>query len=120
LAAYHPLFLPERNFYLTEDFKPLSALRDGSATLHLRRGTTIEGVVRSHDGRLVADAEVFVGKGRGFGNAIPPLKTDARGRFKLGLPRGTASSLTARAPGFGPALQPIRVGSDPMKLELTL
>jgi RNA polymerase sigma factor (sigma-70 family) len=120
LAAYHALYLPDRNFFRMEDFQPLSALRDGSATLRLQRGTPIEGTVRAANGRPVADAEVFVGEGRRYANAIPPLKTDARGRFALGLPRGTISALTARAPGFSPALQPIRVGSDPLRVELTL
>jgi RNA polymerase sigma factor (sigma-70 family) len=120
LAAYHPLHLPETSFFHLEDFQPLSALRDGSATLRLRRGTTIEGRVRAPDGRPIANAEVFVGEGRRFNNEIPPVKTDTQGRFAVGLPPGTTSSLTVRAPGFGPTWRPIRVASDPIRAELTL
>jgi RNA polymerase sigma factor (sigma-70 family) len=124
LAAYHELCLPERPFYDMKDFKPLSALRDGSVTLRLKRGTRIEGTVLSPDGRPVAGAEVLYGKvfwsdGK-FGNAIPPLKTDAQGKFALGVMPGTISTLTARAPGFGPTLQNIRVGPEPLSVKLRL
>jgi RNA polymerase sigma factor (sigma-70 family) len=124
LAAHHVLCLPERPFLAEKDFKPLSALRDGSATLHLERGTRIEGTVFSPGGHPVAGAEVFYGKvfwaGGMYGNAIPPAKTDAQGKFTLGVKPGTISSLTARADGFSPALQSIRVGPETLRVDLTV
>ena len=100
--------------------EPLSALRDGSAILRLRRGTPVVGTVLSPEGEPVAGAEVFYGEGSRFANAIPPIKTDAKGTFTLGIKAGTKTSLTARAPGFGPTHQPVRVGSEPLRVYLTL
>ena len=71
-------------------------------------GRSSMGRVVSPDGHPVADAEVFYGSGRRYANAIPPLKTDAQGRFTIGVEPGTLSTLTAQATGFGPALLPIR------------
>ena len=53
-------------------------------------------------------------------NAIPALKTDHQGRFSLGIEPGVVSKLIARRAGFGPALQPIRVGTEPQQITLTL
>ena len=120
LAAYHHLYLQEHPFYVVEEFKPLSALRDGTANLRLERGTTIEGTVLAPDGSPVADAEVIFGESARFGNAIPPTKTDAQGRFALGFRPGVVSKLTARRAGFGPALQTVRAGTEPQRITLRL
>ena len=104
LASYHYLCLTEHAAFYLEPFKPLSALRDGSAVLRLRRGTLIEGTVLSPDGRPVADAEVCYGEERGFGNSIPPLKANAQGKFTLGIKPGTHATLIALSPGFAPTL----------------
>jgi hypothetical protein len=68
----------------------------------------------------VADAEILYGAARGYAHAIPPIKTDAHGRFVLGIAPGTFSTLTALAPGFGPTLQRIKVGKEPLRVELAL
>ncbi len=120
IGVHHPLCLQDRTFIAMEDFKPLTALRDGSATLHLRRGTLIEGRVLSADGRPVAAAQVYYGAGRRYPNSIPPFKTDAEGRFTIGVEPGTLTTLTAQATGYGPALLPIRVGPVPSRVQLTL
>ena len=123
LAAYHYLHLPEGPFfnYYLEDFKPISALRDGSATLRLLgRGTPIEGTVVAPDGRPVANAEVIIGSDRPYANSIPAVKTDGDGRFTLGIKPGGASMLTARCGGFGPVQQLIKVGSAPQRVTLRL
>ena len=117
MGAYHHLFLTDQSTHGTEKVMPLSALRDGSAVLRLERGTRIEGTVVSPDGRPVSGAEVFYGR---HDNSIPPVKTDDRGTFALGIKPGVASSLTARHAGFGPAMQAIRVGREPQKITLTL
>ncbi len=120
LAAYDYLHLGEWPGYLLEEFKPLSALRDGSAVLRLRRGTLIEGTVRAPDGRPVVDATVYYGEGRRYANSLPPLKSDARGRFTLGIKPGVISTLTVQHAGFGPVQQILRVGTEPQKITLAL
>jgi RNA polymerase sigma factor (sigma-70 family) len=120
LAAHHPLCLTERASFEMKGFTPLTALRDGSAVLKLERGTRVEGTVLGPDQEPVPNAEVFYGEGRRFGNAVPAMKTDANGRFTLGIKRGTVTSLTAQCPGFGPAGQAIRVGAEPVQITLRL
>jgi peroxiredoxin/protocatechuate 3,4-dioxygenase beta subunit len=120
VAAYHYLCLTDRSSYFLESFKPLSALRDGSAVFPLRRGTRVDGTVLGPDGQPVAGADVFYGEGRGFANSIPPVKTDAQGRFTFGIKPGTTAHLIAQAAGSGPALQEVRVGDGPQRTYLTL
>ena len=45
LSVYHHLYLNSNPCYFMMDFKPLPALRNGTATLRLSHGTTIEGRV---------------------------------------------------------------------------
>ncbi len=120
LSVYHHLYLNSNPCYFMTDFKPLPALRDGTATLRLSRGTTIEGRVVAPDGKPVADAEVVYGEPGAVANAIPPTKTDREGRFVLGIEPGVVSKLTAGHSGFAPAMQPIRVGREPQHLTLKL
>jgi peroxiredoxin len=120
VTAYDYLHLTEQTSYHPEPYKPQSALRDRSAILRLKSGTLIEGTVLSPDGQPVAGVEVAYGEGQGYGNAIPPLKTDAEGRFRLGIKPGTIATLIARAPGFGPTLQRLKVGDSPMRAYMTL
>ncbi|WP_406699852.1 carboxypeptidase regulatory-like domain-containing protein [Singulisphaera sp. Ch08] len=120
VAAYDYLHLTENASFQTEPYKPLSALRDGSAVLRLQRGTIIEGTVLAPDGQPVAGAEVSYGEGRGYANAIPPLKSDAEGRFTLGIKPGTVATLVAHAPGFGPSLQRVKVSGETVRTYLTM
>jgi peroxiredoxin/protocatechuate 3,4-dioxygenase beta subunit len=120
VAAYHYLCLADRSSYFLEPFKPLAALRDGSAVLELQRGTRVDGTVLAPDGQPVAGALVFPGGGRGIANAIPPVKTDADGRFTFGIKPGTIAHLIAQAAGFGPTLEQVRVGDGPQRVYLTL
>jgi peroxiredoxin/protocatechuate 3,4-dioxygenase beta subunit len=120
IGTYHHLYLTDRASFFLEPFQPLSGLRDGSAVLRLRRGTRVEGTVLAPGGQPVANAEVFYGEGRGYANAIPPVKTDAQGKFTLGIKPGTISTLIARASGFGPTLERIKVGERPLRVDLTL
>jgi peroxiredoxin/protocatechuate 3,4-dioxygenase beta subunit len=120
IAAYDYLHLTEQANFQTEPYKPLSALRDGSAVLRLQRGSLVEGTVLLPDGRPVAGAEVAYGEGQGYANSIPPLKSDAEGRFKLGIKPGTVATLVAHASGFGPTLQRLKVGEGTQRTYLTL
>jgi peroxiredoxin/protocatechuate 3,4-dioxygenase beta subunit len=120
IAAYHYLCLTEHAAFYPEPFEPLSALRDGSAVLRLRRGTKIDGTVLSPDGRPVADAQILYGEDRGYGNSIPPVKPDARGKFTLGIKPGTHATVIAISPGFAPTLKRTKVGEGSLRVQLTL
>jgi peroxiredoxin/protocatechuate 3,4-dioxygenase beta subunit len=117
MGAYHYLFLTDQSTHGTDKAMAISALRDGSAVLRLERGTRIEGRVESPDGRPVSGAQVFYGR---HDNSIPPVKTDDRGTFALGIKPGVATSLTARHSGFGPTMQAITIGREPQRITLTL
>ena len=121
IGTYHHLYLTEQSFFQMDDFQPLSALRDRSAVLRLRRGIRIDGTVLGPDGRPVPDAAIVYG-GENFRavNRIPPVKTDPHGRFTLGIAPGTISVLTARCAGFGPTQQTLRVGTEPQRVTLKL
>ena len=83
LAAYHHLCLPERPFYSMKDFKPLSALRDGSATpspraWHAHRGHGPLARRPARGGSRGLLREDFWAGGM-YGNAIPPCEDGRRG-----------------------------------------
>ncbi|WP_435016739.1 carboxypeptidase regulatory-like domain-containing protein [Tundrisphaera sp. TA3] len=120
IAAYHYLCLDEGISYHLRPFRPLASLQDGSAVLRLRRGTRVEGTVLSPDGQPVAKAEVAYGEGRGYANAIPPIKADDEGRFTFGIKPGTIANIISQAPGFGPTLQEVKVGDGTSRVYLTL
>lgn len=120
LGAYHHLCLTDRSVYVMENFEPLSALADGSAVLRLRRGTLVEGTVVGPNGQPAPGAEVHYGECGRYGNSIPPVRADSEGRFTLGIRPGVSSNLIATRSGFGPALQGIRVGAEPLRVTLAL
>jgi peroxiredoxin/protocatechuate 3,4-dioxygenase beta subunit len=120
VGVYHHSYLPQRPFYDYKDFTPHDALYEGTAVQTLHRGTPITGTVLDPDARPVPGAAVFYGDGGGSGNSIPPIRTDAEGRFTLGIKPGVNSVLTARHEGFGPALEAIHVGDEPQQVTLTL
>jgi len=120
IAAYDYLHLTENSSFQLEPYRPISALRDGSAVLRLQRGTLIQGTVLAPDGQPVKGAKVAYGEGVGYGNSIPPLKTDDKGRFTLGIKPGTIATLVAQAPGFAPTLQHVKVGGQSLDAYLTL
>ena len=78
-ASYHPC-VSRIGLHRDGEFKPLAALRDGSATLHSGAGTVIEGRVLSPTAGPCGCRGLLRDRGRRYANAIPPLKTDAEGR----------------------------------------
>jgi peroxiredoxin/protocatechuate 3,4-dioxygenase beta subunit len=121
VGTYHHLYLTGENFFPVDHFEPESALRNHSAVLKLRRGTRIDGTVVGPDGRPVPGAVVLYGPDKSQAvNSIPPVTADAHGRFTLGIAPGAISVLTARGAGFGPALETIRVGTEPQHVTLAL
>ncbi|MHB1557310.1 MAG: sigma-70 family RNA polymerase sigma factor, partial [Isosphaeraceae bacterium] len=120
VTAYHYLCLTEYAWFVPEEFQPASALRDGSATLRLDRGTLVQGTVVGPDGQPIPDAEIVIGDNSRVGNLIPPIKADAQGRFKLGFKPGIATTLFARHAGFGPAMERLRITSEPQRFTIRL
>ena len=120
VTAYDYLHLTEQTSYHPEPYKPQSALRDRSAILRLKSGTLIEGTVLSPDGQPVAGVEVAYGEGQGYGNAIPPLKTDAEGRFRLGIKAERAiAPHSCPGPWVRPDAPTPQGGADPARLRAT-
>ncbi|MGD0650642.1 MAG: carboxypeptidase regulatory-like domain-containing protein [Verrucomicrobiia bacterium] len=106
--------------YPMEEFKPVSALRDGTATLKLERGVLIEGVVRGSDGRPIAKAKVGYGRDRVCSNVIPEQETDAEGRFACGAKVGDTAVITVKAPGYAPEMKQFIVTRSPDPLVFDL
>ena len=80
VGTYHHLYLTDDQFFEMNVFQPLSALRDRTAVLKLRAGTSIHGIVLGPDSRPVPDAAVLYGEESSIAvNRIPPVKTDAQG-----------------------------------------
>ena len=120
IAAWHHECLPEQGYYNEQAYEPQAALRDGSATLTLTRGTPLKGVVRDTAGKPVAGAKVYYNASRDVGNAIPPVTTDADGAFALGVPPGTTPRLVVEKKGFAPALSKPLVGNAQQSVKVTL
>lgn len=100
-------------WYPMEEFKPVSALRDGSATLKLERGVLIEGVVYGSDGKPLAKAKVGYGRDRVCSNVLPEQETDADGRFAYGTKVGNMAVITVKSPGYAPELKQFTVTQSP-------
>ena len=121
IAAFHPLHRTDASSYQVEEVKDLAALTAGTMVTTLpERGTPLEGIVVNPTGQPVANAEVTLGGGYGYGNSIPPIRTDAAGRFQFGIKPGTKANLVATHPGFGPAGVKAEVGTAPQRVTLTL
>ena len=112
IGVYHHLCLTDRAAVFWQRFSPLSALQDRSAVHSLQRGTVVKGTVLAPTGQPVADAEVFYQARRRTRNALPPVKTDAQGRFTLGMKPGIFTSLVAKSAGFRPTFEHLKVGTE--------
>jgi hypothetical protein len=89
-----------------------------TATLTLKRGVLIEGQVIGKDGKPLAGAGVGVGNDRVASNIVPEAKTDADGRFAVGVhPQGVVT-LTIRAAGHAPEMLSVSPGSPALRVEL--
>ena len=121
LVAWHHLYLTGEGFYYATPFAEVAKLRDGTAAIVLHAGTRIEGMVRGPDGAAVKEAVVDYTADRRVSNQIPPVKTDAEGRFVMGVKAGTAGMLIVEREGFAPAYASLHVGqTSPQGVEIAL
>jgi hypothetical protein len=73
----------------------------------------VRGVVRTGDGRPLADADVvFVPAGAREEGATLRTRTDAAGRFSLAVPAGVAGAVSVRRVGYAPASVDVAAGGD--------
>ena len=121
VGTYHHLYLTDSRSSRWMTSNPCQPSATGRLSSCYGRVLRIDGSVLGPDGRPVPDAAVVYGEENFRAvNRIPPIKTDAHGRFILGITPGAISALTARCAGFGPAIQTIRVGTEPQRVALTL
>ena len=123
LGVYHQQYAstePGYGYFPMREFKRVSALRDGSATLKLERGVPITGTVRGPDGKPIAKAKVGFGKDRVASNVLPEQETDADGRFTCAARVGETAAITVRATGYAPELKQFIVTQSPEPLVFDL
>lgn len=121
MTAWSVMHLPDQGYYLARPFEPRAKLYDGSAVIVMPAATRIEGIVRDPNGAPVSGASVYFDPERRVSNTFPPVKTDAAGKFVLGIQPGAAASFVAEHAGMAPAWAHVRVGSQsPQMVELTL
>ena len=123
VGVYHHRYAsqePGCGFYPMREFKPISALRDSSATLKLERGVLITGTVRGADGKPIANAKVGLGKDRVASNVLPEQETDADGRFTCAARVGEMAMITVRAKGYAPEIKQLIVTQSPEPLVFDL
>ena len=113
----HPDFLDERTSWFSS--LPIDQLRQGTARVILRKGTSIAGVVRDADGKPIAGAEVFAGEYR-FRGLASVAQADEQGRFRSTHVAPGRVVLTATAKGFAPALHKVHAGSETGLVEFRL
>ena len=120
----HPGYISDESY--RKEKPPMSRLRDGTSVMVMKRGLEIKGIVRSNDGKPVANA-LILPHGRyataAAGAAVEDsttARTAADGRFVLtGLGPGPRE-LTITATGFGPESVPVDVTPDMAPVEVTM
>ena len=94
-------------FFQFQTFKSKEA-RDGSITLTLPRGVSIEGVVLDKDDKPLKGARVMYGGGMAS-NKMDPQLTDEEGRFFYAAKEGESVTLTVTASGHAPELSTFKM-----------
>ena len=124
IGCWHPLYIstssPSAGFFEMTDYKDATSLKDGSATLTLKRGALIEGDVRDEQGKPIAAASIGLGEDRVASNAMPDIKADASGHFAIAThPTGTAT-VTIKARGYAPELFKVQMSGGNEKLPVEM
>ncbi len=99
-------------FFQFQTFQSKEA-RDGSITLTLPRGVSIEGIVLNDDDKPLKGARVMYGGGMAS-NKMDPQLTNEEGKFFYTAKEGETVTLTITAPGYAPELAIFKDGLVPV------
>ncbi len=117
LRLSHPNYITEDHY---KSCANLAALKAQALELKMKRGLTLQGIVRDPNGNPVANAFVFQGESR-YGSAYPETKTDQSGTFTFPQAKEGEMVLTVIKPGWAPELVVVEVtatSSDPVEIRL--
>jgi uncharacterized GH25 family protein len=89
-----------------------ASLREGTATLTLKRGVLVRGTVTDPDGKPIKDAVVVIGDRPYYSNAPRKFPTDADGRFRLPVLAPGQTALTIIAAGWAPQLRKVNLQAN--------
>ncbi len=96
-------------------------LRSRSGVVVLRKGLPVTGRVLDRDGRPIAGASVRLGDPFRHVTAwVTTIKTDAKGRFRIGNTALREAPLSVQAAGYAPELVPVKVQPDLPPVEFRL
>jgi len=113
-----PGFVEELNFARPQ--LPPEQFRDRTVVWVMKKGVPVRGVVTDHQGRPLANAEVFPGRDRVGSGAMPSFQTDAAGSFSIPQLPGNHAYLTIKANGHAPTLLEFEVTEDMPPLRISM
>lgn len=87
-------------------------LRQGTATITLKRGVIVSGRVTDAAGNPIKDALVFHGEGPYVPSPTEDTATDGGGRFRLRALQPRQTTITVVATGFAPELRRVNLQAD--------
>ena len=102
------------------EFTPLSALRDGTASITLTPGVSVAGTVTDDDGNPVPKVYVTVQDPTIQTYPPPTVRTDNAGKFAFAFKPDTKISLFAYLRGYSSAQQAVTVGTDDQQITIKL
>ena len=114
LLVTHPDYSSDETWGVSQKESGVTTkmLRDGVATITLKDGNVVKGVVTDPGGQPIKDAVVVLGDDPYFSQVPAKFPTDAEGRFRLPAQPSKSTSLTVMAPGFAPQLRRIDLKKD--------
>lgn len=115
----HPDYISGRDTSSTP-IPPPGKLRDMSGVMVMKKGLTIDGVVRDENGQPIRSAKVLQGSDRWGTSSPPDTETDAEGRFQFANVTPGEMVLTVQAEGYAPDLKTVNVAPqmEPLKFHL--
>ena len=120
LGAYHRDCIGENGYIPLDSFKDIAALKNGTATLKLFRGTPVTITVTDENGAPIRNATIGYGEDRVASNVTPTEKTNSKGVCTLGIKAGLTAVLTVQAKSYSPELQRVLIGDQPQAIAIKL